>query len=400
MLFRQQLRRPDAPRSAAWSPSASRTARSPTSPPRSPGPPPTAAGRRRSRPLPGLARRRPRTSAATARRRRRSATIVVERRSDGWTRLDGPGLRPGAAGPAPRAGARRRHRPPGLRGQRRRRRRAAPPRPTPLMVDAVTGEVLVPRRTRSSSRNDAYAVPGRASPRPSAARSTRSSSPTTTTRQIVAVAAMRGQRGQRHRGQALRPRRRRCSPAATCGTSPEAADLHRRRPIPAGHLHVAGLPVRRPDRPVRCRRATTPACVTTCDSRRRDRRRPAPAAVALLHREPDARLLARRRRPTNTVVGCWIRGRGLHAADRRARNVAARRPVGLRSPRPARRPSPPRQQRQHPRGVGQPADPGRPVPGAGLADAGVHRRVHRRLEQLQVRPDPAASRAATTSTPR
>ena len=81
---------------------------------------------RRAPPGRGLARRRPPTSAATPSTPPRSSSGVTRRLDP----AQGPRLRPGAAGPAPGPRARRRHRPPGLRGQRRRRRQAAPRSPT------------------------------------------------------------------------------------------------------------------------------------------------------------------------------------------------------------------------------------------------------------------------------
>ena len=59
-----------------------------------------------------------------------------------------------------------------------------------------------------------------------------------------------------------------------------------------------------------------------------------------------------------------------------------------------------RQQRQHPRGVAEPAEPRRPAPGAGLADPRLHARVHRRVEQLRAATPPSSCPAATTSTRR
>ena len=210
-----------------------------------------------------------------------------------------------------------------------------------------------------------------------------------------------GQPARRHRRQALRPGRRRCSSPATSAPAPRP----RRTPptsIPAGIYAVAGLPVRRPDRAV-LPPGTTPSPSTTSDSGAAGAGRPgaATAEVALLHRQPGARLAPPATTPTQLAsIGCWIRRRrAAPPRPARSRNVAAPGPWDT-SPRPARSTlDHGRQQRQHPRGVGQPADPGRPAPGADLADPRVHRRVHRRLEQLQVRPGPARPRAATTSTP-
>ena len=95
--------------------------------------------------------------------------------------------------------------------------------------------------------------------------------------------------------------------------------------------------------------------------------------------------------PTNTVIGCWVRGPGCTAPPGRSRSPTAP-AVGHDHATTDADVHHRRQQRQQPRGLGQPAHARRHRAGAGLADPGVHRPVHRRLEQLQVRPDPAAPR--------
>ena len=314
------------PRSAAWSPSASRTARSPTSPPRSPATAGTP-GRRHAHARPGLAQgrreRRPRRSTCgdVADDRRRAS-------ADGWTRLTVAGLRPGAAGPAPRPRPGRRHRPPGLRGQRRRRRRAAPRWPTRSMVDAVSGEVLH-RRTRSSNDNDVDPFQGAITAdrvRPEAPlrahrrqRPGRSSAPRDAR-----------QPGQRHRRQALRPGGDLLVSGDT-GTSPETATYSRRRRIPAGHLHAcrSARSTRRPCRS--CRRATTPARSSTSPTRRRRRRRPSLPDPRWRYFPANPSLDSRPSHDADAtrVVGCWIaRPTGCTAPTGALAQRRGARPVG------------------------------------------------------------------------
>ena len=79
--------------------------------------------------------------------------------------------------------------------------------------------------------------------------------------------------------------------------------------------------------------------------------------VALLHRQPDASTGRRGHARPTRVIGCWTARHRVHDAPPGPfRNVAGLRPLGHR--RQDRRPDAHdgRQQRQHPRGLGQPAD--------------------------------------------
>ena len=106
---------------------------------------------------------------------------------------------------------------------------------------------------------------------------------------------------------------------------------------------------------------------------------------------PTRRWTTRPTRPRRTP---WsAAGSAARAARRpRALEQPVQRPVGLRPRLQGADVHHPRQQRQRPRGLGQPAGPRRHRAGAVLPHPGVPRPVHGRLEQLQVRPDPAASR--------
>ena len=124
-----------------------------------------------------------------------------------------------------------------LDGRRRHRQGPAPPEPGREQHDAIpfNGEITAtdcgPEARRSRSPTT----------RPS--RSTRSRRWRNTADDIVVKIFDPERPGARHR----RPRHQ-----------PGDRDVHARDSIPAGHLLDAGLPVRRPDRPVRCPRATTP----------------------------------------------------------------------------------------------------------------------------------------------
>ena len=147
------------------------------------------------------------------------------------------------------------------------------------------------------------------------------------TKQIVAVAAT-AQHRQRHRRQDLRPERR-AARRRRPRHQPRGRDLHRRLD-PGGHLLGAGLPVRRPDRAVRRRRATTPPRVTTQRHRRARRRRRWRSTPKWRYftANPTLDYVGRPTTPTNSVVGCWIPGAGLHRADRAAPQRRRARPVG------------------------------------------------------------------------
>ena len=104
--------------------------------------------------------------------------------------------------------------------------------------------------------------------------------------------------------------------------------------------------------------------------------------------------------PTNSVVGCWTARRP--AAPRRPTPLAQRRRRSARGTRSARLPTftTDRQQRQHPRGLAQPADARRPRPGAVLPDPRVHRPSSPTAGTTAGATSPSCGPAATTSTPR
>ena len=115
-----------------------------------------------------------------------------------------------------------------------------------------------------------------------------------------------------------------CSPAATSAPAPRRVTYAPADSIPQGIYHAAGLPVRRPDRAVHCRRATTPAAVTSSDSGTAPPADAVPAEVALLHRQPDAGLSADRHARRTPWSAAGSPAPGCTVADRaRSRNLAA-----------------------------------------------------------------------------
>ena len=131
------------------------------------------------------------------------------------------------------------------------------------------------------------------------------------------------------------------------------------------------------------------------DHQRQRQRRPAPRAGQPKWRYFTANPTldwSPRPRPTNSVVGCWIR--------RHAGCTSPDRPVPQRRRRPARGTRSPRPARRRFTTVGNNANTheawASPLTPGGTAQAPVSPTreytdaVHRRLEQLQVRPDPAA----------
>ena len=388
MLFRQRVRRPRARARRAWSPSASPTARSPTSPPRSPATdrhpaaPATLTPARRagSRPPPNVGR-------AVAGGEVGDIDLAVRRRLDPARRCPAsPRSSRSGSAPSrwPTARSARCSRPTSSTSPAARRS------PTPLMVDARHRRGPAPRRTRSRTTPTTYPFTGARSPptrvRPEARVRAR---PTTPPSQIVAVARRRPTRSTTSIVKIFDPDGE-LLVTGDLGTSPEAA-TYSADAIPAGVYSVQVCPFDAPDRAVpaagRLRRSRSP-------TQRHRRRRgtgdlAAQPALALLHRQPDPRL-PRTATPTNSVVGCWVsRRRGLHAA-RPARCAT--------SPPPARGTSSTATGASTFTTVGNnantheawasPLTPGGLVAGADLADPRVHRRVHRRLEQLQ-RCDPA-----------
>ena len=266
-----------------------------------------------------------------------------------------------------------------------------------LMVDAVTGKVLH-RQNQVENSNDVFPFQGAFTPG-----------------HVRAHARLRAHRRQHpdHR----RRRRRRSTPPTTWSSSSSAPSgtllasrRHRHQPgggdllrrlHPRRHLLRPGLPVR-PARRCRSRRPTTTSlAVTTSDQ---GRRRPATGDQPALAAVPDQPVAGLARRAHADQLG-------RRPAGSRPRPTATTRSAPWRT---RRRPGPwdtvagsgvgdldhGRQQRQHPRGVGEPADARRPAPGAGLADPAVHRRRSPTPGTTPGATPPSSSPAATTSTPR
>ena len=229
------------------------------------------------------------------------------------------------------------------------------------MVDAVTGEVLHRQNQVEHSAEPQRRSRARSPRTECGDRAPLRARPTTTTRRSPwSPSAVNA--GQRHRRQALRPRQRRCSSSGDLRTSPEVADLHPRRHHPgraSTRVQVCPFDDRRRSaaRPVRRRR------VARSDTGGARHRRPGlDPRVALLPGQPDARL------PPD------------HDAEQHRRRLLDPRPATT-APRPPGalgQPTPPSAPWDHasaavptlttvgnnasdPRGVGQPADPRRPV---------------------------------------
>ena len=149
-----------------------------------------------------------------------------------------------------------------------------------------------------------------------------------------------------------------------------------RRSIPAGTYSAQVCPFDAPTVPAN----VGPYALTVAWTDSGRRRRPATLALNPKWRyftanpTPDLAAAARRSRPTPSSAA-GSRARAARCPTGALRNVAGARPVGHHRRGRDVDPDDRRQQRQHPRGVGQPADAGRPVPGAGLADARVHRQA-------------------------
>ena len=240
-----------------------------------------------------------------------------------------------------------------------------------LMVDAVTGDVLH-RQNQAEANNDVFPFQGAIT-----ATECGPDHPFEltdgNTSQIVAVAAMANTAGRR-RSSRSSTRTASCSPPATWAP----ARRPRRTPrasIPAGIYQLRVCPFDDPTVPF-----TPPgnyaATVTTSDTEQPGSRRRSPSRRTGATSRPTRPSTGR---PAHTPQ--QLRGRLL---DRRA--PAAPPPSGPFAQRRRTRPvghhhghrrvdaDHGRQQRQHPRGVGQPAHPRRHRAGTGLADPRVHRR--------------------------
>ena len=192
------------------------------------------------------------------------------------------------------------------------------------------------------------------------------------------------------------PRRR--SPDPGPADQPRGRDLHRR---------AASRPA-----PTRCRSAPSTTRAVTVGQLRRPRsatsdtaapgdRRPAPRNPRWRYftANPDPRRPRRHdARPTRSSAAGPAPAGCTHAHRPARQQRRRRRPVGHRRRRPDLDHG--RQQRQHPRGLGQPARPGRPAPGAGLADPRVHRPSSPTPGTTSGATRPSWCPAATTSTRR
>ena len=255
-------------------------------------------------------------------------------------------------------------------------------RRTPRSSTRVTGKVLV--RHNKVDNVDATTTFQRApSPPTAAGPSTPSSSTDDLTRSINAVAV--GAARRRLRRQALR-RGDALLVTGDLGTSPEVA-TYTAAVDPRRHLLRAGLPVRR--------RRPWSSASTPSPSARSDTAAPGTGDVPANPRGATSPPTRRstpptRRRPTRSS-----------AAGTLGRPAAPPRPARCATSRPSARGTPiaaaadlhhRRQQRQHPRGVAQPADPRRRCPGAGLRRRVTTPPSSPTLEQQQVRPRPARAR--------
>ena len=348
----------------------------------------TSVAGRHPHPAPGLAGRRGRTSASRC--PPPTPPGSPRRVADGWTRLAVPGfaqkqqVRLRALGHGRRHASVRSSRPTSSTSP------AAPPRRTPCWSTRSPARCWS-AATRSTTRSTTTSSPA-PSPPPTCGPQHAFELTDANTKQINAVATalpaddvvvkIFGPSGLLQ--------------LTTCCTSPGGRHLRRPGRHAGRHLLRAGLPLR----PAVGRGGRNYALDRQHQRHRDGAPRVTPVAdLAVLPREPDARLA--RADPDQLGIGCWL------LPDPRCNlpsgEFAQRRGARARGTRwPTVRPTltTRRQQRQHPRGVGQPAHAGRQRAGAVLADPRVHRRVHRRLEQLQVRPGPADARAATTSSRR
>ena len=266
---------------------------------------------------------------------------------------------------------------------------AAPRSRYTLMVDAVSGKVLH-RHNKVDNDNGGDLFNGsthRGRVRPDAPLRRSPTAPPSRS-SLVSAAAPRG----RPRGQAVRPQRQPARLGRPGAPTPRPRPTSRPRSRP-GTYTAQVCPYDDPDR-ARPTSAPTPLTVGWHRDRRRGAgQRRAQPEVALLHGQPEPRLRRQRRRSRATPSSAaGSRAPGCDLADRPARATSSAPgpwdtiAAGGTSTQTTRR-----QQRQHPRGVGQPADARRPAQAPISADPRVHRGVHRRLEQLEVRPEPRSS---------
>ena len=308
--------------------------------------------------------------------RRRASRHRLGPSSGGWTRLNGPRLRPGAAGPAPRPGrwptAPVR---PVFEANVRRRRRAALPSAYTLLVDARhAATVLAPPATRSSNSADDHVSSGavhrrrgcgpkhpfeldrRQRPRSITVARERHHRPTTSWSSSSA------------RGDAL---------LATGDTrhQPRGRPTYSPGAHPGRHLLGAGLPLRRPDRP-RSARSGTYAVVGHHLRQRRPSTGDLPNPPDAGATSPPTRRSTTRPTHDPDELGRRLLGPPAPAARRRPRRCATSPHSGPwdTTTRSGCRPSPRVGNNANTaRGLGQPADPRRHRAGAGLPHPRVHR---------------------------